>query len=177
MIKPTMTAPEVDVPRLPQMSADELAALAQRQEQFFTLLYSEGVATLAVTEFMHVLQEAWRRCAPVLVEQLAREVLFVEPRALSARFTTRRYDNGHFFDGDPDLTLVGGDVITWPSNTLLDDGLLATIGTCAGALRGQFMYLLAEDQVDDSPLSADDTLTLELASRRVVEWGVLERGS
>jgi hypothetical protein len=170
MTKPTMTAPEVDVPRLPQMSAEDLAALAQRQEQFFKLLYSEGVATLAVTEFMHVLQEAWRRCAPVLVEQLAREVLLVEPRAISARFMTSRYDNGSFFAGDPNLTLAGGALLGWPSETLLDDGLLATIGTCAGALRGQFMYLLDEDHADDSPLSAEETLTLDLVSRRVAEW-------
>ena len=75
-----------------------------------------------------------------------------------------------YFAGDPDLTLVGGAAIAWPSDLLLDDGLLATIGTCAGALRGQFMYLLDEDQADDSPLSAEDTLTLELLSRRVAEW-------
>jgi hypothetical protein len=106
----------------------------------------------------------------VLVEQLAREVLLVEPRALTALFTTSHYDNGNFFEGDPDLTLVGGAAIAWPSDLLLDDGLLATIGTCARALRGQFMYLLDEDQADDSPLSAEDTLTLEPLSRRVAEW-------
>jgi hypothetical protein len=56
-------------------------------------------------------------------------------RALTALFTTSHYDNGYFFEGDPDLTLVGGAAIAWPSDLLLDDGLLATIGTCAGALR------------------------------------------
>ena len=71
-----------------------------------------------------------------------------------------------FFAGDPDLTLVGGAAIAWPSDLLLDDGLLATIGTCAG---GQFTYLVDEDQADDSPLSAEDTLTLRLLSRRVAE--------
>jgi hypothetical protein len=98
---------------------------------------------------MEVLRETWSRCAPVPVEPLARDTLFVEPHALSALFTTGRYDNGHCFEGVPDLTLMGGAVITWPSDTLLDDGVLATIGTCAGALHGKFVYLLDEDQADD----------------------------
>ena len=73
------------------------SASAEGRLGSFTRLYSEGVATLAVTNFMLMLQEAWRRCAPVLVEQLARYVLLVEPRALTARFTTSHYDNGYFF--------------------------------------------------------------------------------
>ena len=52
-------------------------------------------------------------------------------------------------DGDRTLTRRSRQ---WHTEALLDDGLLATIGTCAGALRGQFMYLLDEDQADDSPL-------------------------
>lgn len=134
-------------------------------------LYVEGVAGCPPSPSSSGrCRRARRRAAPVLLEQLAREVLLVEPRAISARFTTSRYDNGCFFEGDPNLTLAGGAVLASPSETLLDDGLLATIGTCVGALRGQFMYLLDEDQADDSPLSAEDTLTLDLLSRRVAEW-------
>jgi hypothetical protein len=139
---PIMPAREVDATRLRAMSAEELDAVALDHLQYFTDLYADGVTTLAVTEFLGALSEAWRRYAPVLLEQLARAVLRVEPRALSARFTTSHYENGYFFDTDPDLTLTGGAVVKWPSEAPLDDWLLATIGTCAGALRGQLMYLL-----------------------------------
>jgi hypothetical protein len=65
--------------------------------------------------------------------------------------------------------LPRGAVQAW-SDAPLDETLLATIGTCVGALRGQLMYLLDEEQADDSPLDEDDTLTLDLPNRRVEEW-------
>src|SRR5262249_11995649 len=104
-----MNPPEYEPAQLRRMTDDELGALARHQTRYFDYLYHDAATTLPLREGETAFEEAWRLCAPVLVEELARQVLEVEPDAIRARFETSQYENCYFFSGSPDLTMVDGD--------------------------------------------------------------------
>jgi hypothetical protein len=93
---------------------------------------------------------------------------------LGARFSVAWFDNGWFYDGEPTLSLKDGTLRPWPEGEgPLDGGLLATLGSCTVALRGQAERFLDDE---DSHLRADDSLTVALPTRRVDEWAALSQG-